>query len=875
MRLTVLRCLNKSRFPQAKVWKADGTVGRHGANGKNAANWTHEACEVETLEQLAATLTALRSDASAIVIRGQPIAGAVLTPTCRRDTDTFADEPLDWMMVDVDRFEPVFSCPVSEGAAAVAEYIAACLPAAFQGAGYYWQLSSSAGEASQAVRLKAHVWFGLAEPSNGATLAMWARGEGLTGVIDESVFRTVQPHFVADPVLEHGVATAGVEAAGGERSGFVPGGPVALDLSRYRREGWGHNSRRDGGPVALAEGCEDLALMALAERSLLRSDRGDGGYNISCPFESSHSMAGPESETVYWPAGCGPRDVDHPSIVCLHASCAGRSWGAYETALGLDELAFAPLVGVEVVSWGESGSWGSAGKSAAGASPVRQPPVMPAALFPCTDMANANRLIRHHKGDLIVSGDRWLTWDGKCWSAAEMDAWHKGYRLSRIIKAEAAALYERAAAMPDDSDEVGVDASEPKARKGRPPKYSSGPKGQTRKAADELLAWAAKAEDKHYIDSAMTLAKRVLTVDATALDADPWALNCLNGVVDLRTGELRPHRREDLMTKIVGLEYDRGAVAPRWESFLTEIVGSADVAAFLRRWYGYCATGDVREHKFVVHYGEGRNGKGTAIALIESILGPYAITMPPGMMLKTRNEQHSTGLTDLKGARMVTGSETGDGARLDEALVKQLTGGDKIKARRMAQDFIEFAPTHKIQLLTNFKPQIAEQSFALWQRVLLVPYVHRYGEPDAVASGRATRAIDKQLADQLTTEKAGILAWLVRGAVEWAAAGLRPPAEVLAAVAAYQSSQDRVALFVAENCELGPERETTSKELYAKYCAWSNENGLHAWSKQRFAGELVRAFPMLKIEEAQVKIALKFTRTNKIKGLSISEGFFD
>jgi putative DNA primase/helicase len=355
---------------------------------------------------------------------------------------------------------------------------------------------------------------------------------------------------------------------------------------------------------------------------------------------------------------------------------------------------------------------------------------------------------------------------------------------------------------------------------------------------------------KGSIEAAVGLARKMLTIDGGALDRNPWLLNCLNGTVDLRTGELRGHRASDYITKLVSLNFDSGAAAPLWESVLAQITLETErmtrpIVSFLQRWFGYCATGLTREQQFVVHYGNGSNGKSTILDMVADVLGDYAGTAAPGLLMNGGRDRHPTEIADLFGRRMITAHETGDGGALREDFVKQATGGDRIKARFMHADFFEFTPTHKLQLLTNHKPIIKGQDVGIWRRVILMPYAARFGGREEVNAGRAHYVKDVGLLERLAAEKVGILAWVVRGAIAWAQDGLQPPDSVLAASKDYQTEQDRIGQFVAECCEVGAEHFAPlvlgmGGGLYPAYAGWCKEGGTLALSKNRFLVEVQR-----------------------------------
>lgn len=465
---------------------------------------------------------------------------------------------------------------------------------------------------------------------------------------------------------------------------------------------------------------------------------------------------------------------------------------------------------------------------------------IPEAHYLTTDQANAQRLKNAFGSMVFVAAGKWHVWDGKRWVADEGDVYRYACRLSDLVREEARPFVAKAA----DADARG-DSAKAKQMKG---------------IADALGKWALKCEMKGTIEAAVGLARKMLTVDSQTLDRDPWALNCLNGVVDLRTGVVRAHDPGEYITKLVPIAYDPDAVCPLWESVLSRITlehelvpARRGIARFLQRWFGYCLTGKTVEQCFVVHWGaEGSNGKSTVLGLMADTLGDYASTAAPGLLTASKNDRHPTEIAALFGRRMTTAHETSENVVLREDFIKQATGGDKLTARFMREDFFEFEPTHKLQLLTNHKPTIKGQDGGIWRRVQLVPYLASFGDPDEVASGRRMFLRDVDMPERLRDELPGILAWRVRGAVEWTQTGLQAPAGVKAASEAYKTEQDRIGQFVGECCELGPEFEealTTgggmdvTDGLYPEYVRWCKEGGTFPLSKVRFMDDVLRVVP--------------------------------
>jgi putative DNA primase/helicase len=434
------------------------------------------------------------------------------------------------------------------------------------------------------------------------------------------------------------------------------------------------------------------------------------------------------------------------------------------------------------------------------AAPARIGPALPPHM---TDQGNASRMVAAFGASFrhCHPWDKSLVWDGKRWRLDDTA------EVERFAKETVRCMYAEGAAAVDEA---------------------------TRKA---LVTHALRSESAGRLAAMIRLARSEpgISVLPQELDRDPWLLNCPNGCLDLRTGRLRQHDRKDLVTKLSPTPFEAKAVCPTWERFLLDVfAGDAELVGYVQRLAGYALTGDVREQKLPVFWGAGGNGKTTLINAILEVIGDnYGMSAPADFLLAKHGEQHPTGLADLLGKRLVVTSETGKGRRLNEALVKSLTGGDRIRARRMREDYWEFAPSHKVLLVTNNRPEVRGTDHGIWRRVQLVPFTVTFPE------GRQ----DKDLPARLRGEAAGILAWMVRGALEWKAAGLRPPASVLAATADFRSEEDAIGAFLAEACRTGSESfRCKASALYQRFRGWVSDSGekggLADLSQRRFGAEM-------------------------------------
>jgi putative DNA primase/helicase len=307
-----------------------------------------------------------------------------------------------------------------------------------------------------------------------------------------------------------------------------------------------------------------------------------------------------------------------------------------------------------------------------------------------------------------------------------------------------------------------------------------------------------------------------IPINPDQLDAHAYLLNVSNGTLDLKQGELRGHLREDHLTKRLEVIYNQTARCPRWEAFLERILaGRQELIRFVQKAIGYSLTGNTQEQCFFILYGTGANGKSTLLDTLLALLGSYAKQAAPDVLLSKSIDRHPTELADLMGARLVTAIETGEGRRLAENLVKQMTGGDRIKARFMRQDFFEFSPTFKLFLATNHKPQIRGTDYAIWRRIRLIPFTVTIPEEER----------DPTLLEKLRTELPGILAWAVRGCLAWQREGLKPPADVTHATEAYRAEMDVLAAFLTDCCVVHRNARVKASELYQTYTQWCEDNG--------------------------------------------------
>jgi putative DNA primase/helicase len=414
-----------------------------------------------------------------------------------------------------------------------------------------------------------------------------------------------------------------------------------------------------------------------------------------------------------------------------------------------------------------------------------------------SDFGNAERLVKRHGLNVhyCYPWNCWLVWDGYRWIKDETGA------INRYAKEVVRSIYTEASIVTDD---------------------------KTRK---DLVKFALRSESQNHIKAVVNLAQSEPGIPITPdrLDRDPMILNVLNGSVDLRTGELLPHCRENLITKIAKVEYSPITQCPEWEKFLNRIMaGNENLISFLQMAIGYSLTGDTREQCLFFLYGCGANGKSTFLNTILALLGDYAQQTPVNTLMIKQGEAIPNDIARLKGARFVVGMEIEEGKKLAESMVKQLTGGDIMTARFMRAEWFEFRPEFKIFLGTNHKPEIRGNDIGIWRRIRLIPF-----NVCIPASEQ-----DKTLPDKLKAELPGILNWAIAGCLAWQKEGLTMPEEVVEAIEEYRCEMDHLSAYFKEKCQFNSDSRILASSLSENYFAWCRDNQLEAVNPKVFAARL-------------------------------------
>lgn len=417
--------------------------------------------------------------------------------------------------------------------------------------------------------------------------------------------------------------------------------------------------------------------------------------------------------------------------------------------------------------------------------------------FPLTDLGNAERLIHLHGQDLRYCHlwGRWLVWDGTRWQVDETGGagvFQMAHEVVRGMQLEASLI--------NDKDK-----------------------------RQAMAKWSYSCESKSRLSNMVEIAKTLkgIPISPDDLDAHPMLLNCRNGTLDIKAMKLRDHSRGDLLTKSAGCDYDESALCPVWTKFLVRTLKEdEDLIRFLWKALGYSLTGLSTEHRMMFGYGPtGNNGKSTMMEALLHVFGDYGCTTPTDtLMAKAGDSGISNDIARLKGMRFVVAPETEDGKRLNEGLVKRITGGDTITARFMRQEFFDFKPEFKLWMVGNHKPVIRGTDDAIWRRITLIPF--------DVTIPKEER--DRSLPEKLKAEASGILAWMADGLKAWREEGLEQPERVEKASKEYREESDILGAFLDERTTANSNGTIKASKLYAAYQQWCKDTGEYCVTQTRF-----------------------------------------
>lgn len=408
-----------------------------------------------------------------------------------------------------------------------------------------------------------------------------------------------------------------------------------------------------------------------------------------------------------------------------------------------------------------------------------------------TDSYNGRALVAAHGPDMryCPAWKSWLTWTGTHWQRDK----------SRLVMRWAKHTIKDLARLMHQMDN-----------------------DQSTKLMKHIQASLSTAKLKAMVENAES--EDDITVQPDDFDRDPFLLNCANGTIDLRTGTLRTADRADYITKCLSVAYDAKATCPRWEAFLDRAMGGKQgLVAFLHRAVGYSLTGSTIEQCLFILHGPTKTGKSTFLSRLLDLLGPYGTNADMESFMHKERTEIRNDLADLAGARVVCALEAQEGKRLNESLIKQLTGGvDQVKARFLFEDYFTFTPQFKVFLGTNHKPVIRDNNQAIWERIRLVPFIVQI----------PLKERDKALDATLHEEIAGILAWAVRGCLAWQRENsLAEPTEVAEYTSDYQKEMDVLGRFVDECCLLHIQTQAKLSDLYSAYKQWC-EASSERWDTQ-------------------------------------------
>ncbi len=421
--------------------------------------------------------------------------------------------------------------------------------------------------------------------------------------------------------------------------------------------------------------------------------------------------------------------------------------------------------------------------------------------FMRTDMGNAERFARKHgkNARYCHAWGKWLVWDNRRWV---IDA---SGEVMRFAKSVARSIYAEAA-------RPGIDAEE----------------------AQALGRWAARSEQRDRLTAMLALAEseQPIPISVDSLDREPRLFNVANGTIDLRTGKLQQHRRENYLTKLAPIEYhdDAGTEPVLFNRFLGRIFAEdAGLITFVQRLIGMALVGEVQEHVLPIFYGSGANGKSVFVETIAGVFGDdYSMKAASTLLMASGSDRHPTEVADLFGKRFVAVVETEDGKRLAESMVKEITGGDSLRARRMREDFWQFTPSHSVFMATNHRPVVRGNDHAIWRRLKLVPFQVTI----------PTAEQDRELTTKLRAEYSGILRWAVQGCLDWQRSGLAEPEIVRAATDGYRDSEDLIGRFLDDRCLTGASFRAKSSSLYSDYKRWAESCGEIVQTQKRFGSQM-------------------------------------
>jgi putative DNA primase/helicase len=460
--------------------------------------------------------------------------------------------------------------------------------------------------------------------------------------------------------------------------------------------------------------------------------------------------------------------------------------------------------------------------------------------FPTTDLGNAERLKERFRDQLMWCPARgWLWWDGRYWSSEGADE-----KVQLAAHATARAIQEEARWLKGS----GFDSFVP----------------EKKKLKSELLAgWGRASESKKNLGAMVEEAKPYLAVSPSALDADQFKINVLNGtlvVVNDSAGprvELHPHDPRDLITKLAPVVYDPEATCPEYDAFLERVQPAAGIRRFLDQWGGLSLTGDTSEQCFTYHWGTGKNGKTTMLNAWGYVAGHYGTSIPIQTFLEGDRARAggapTPDLAMLAGVRYLRTSEPPRRALLGEALLKLATGSEPMQVRHLHREFFPMLPEFKISMSGNHKPRIEGTDEGIWRRVRLVPWTVQIPKEERILD------FDKV---KLKPEASGILNRLIAGLIDWLEHGLIVPEEVEQATADYRAESDVLGRALADCTEPDPNGRVQPTTWHRVFVAWCKANGEHEWKVKGLGTAMkARGFKQTRGSGLRSWVGFRLTRT--------------
>jgi putative DNA primase/helicase len=465
-----------------------------------------------------------------------------------------------------------------------------------------------------------------------------------------------------------------------------------------------------------------------------------------------------------------------------------------------------------------------------------------------TDMGNARRFAVHHQSAIrFVQPWGWVAWDKRRWKQDDTGS------AMRLARATVQDLLHEAHILNNRADQLLEEVEQAVAAQNLiAAELAQRELVAMQRQAKNMVDWALKSQSRSRLESLLALAKSEpeLAAQVGDFDQSPWLLNVLNGTLDLRTGELQPHDPTHMLTKLLRANYHPAAQCPVWLAFLERVQPDRTVRTFLQRSIGYSLTGLVSEQVFWFLYGTGANGKSVFSSTIVTLLGDYAMKVRAETLMRKSGDSIPEEVAAMAGRRFALASELGEGQHLNESLIKDLTGGDRMRARFLHRNSFEYDPQAKIWMFGNHKPLVTGTDVGIWRRPRLVPFSVVIPEDER----------DPDLFAKLLQEMDGILTWAVQGCRDWQEYGLEAPPAVTAATQEFRTENDLVGRFLAECTQ--PGGTTTAHALYQVYRAWSESEGHKPMSNTALGRRLSeRCLPRVRSMRGHHYQGISLTRT--------------